>query len=133
MPAALMKGANVLVTGASSGLGEHFARVLANAGANVAVAARRREKLQRLASELSDVGINSIAVGMDVTDRASVVDAVVTESERSKARQLAARKQASEEHGPFVANAAFRKVNRHELPARQCAASDDDVGEHAEV
>lgn len=76
MPAALMKGANVLVTGASSGLGEHFARVLANAGANVAVAARRREKLQRLASELSDVGINSIAVGMDVTDRASVVDAL---------------------------------------------------------
>ena len=68
-----------------------------------------------------------------VSAGAFVVDAVVTESERSKARQLAARKQASEEHGPFVANAAFRKVNRHELPARQCAASDDDVGEHAEV
>lgn len=76
MPNTLMKGANVLVTGASSGLGEHFARVLAKAGANVAVAARRREKLETLASELRDLGVNSIAVGMDVTDRASVVEAL---------------------------------------------------------
>lgn len=76
MPIALMKDTNVLVTGASSGLGEHFARVLAKAGANVAVAARRREKLETLASELRDLGVNSIAVGMDVTDRASVIDAL---------------------------------------------------------
>lgn len=76
MPTTLMKGANVLVTGASSGLGQHFARVLAKAGANVAVAARRREKLEALASELRDLGVNSIAVGMDVTDRSSVVDAL---------------------------------------------------------
>lgn len=76
MPMTLMKGANVLVTGASSGLGEHFARVLAKAGANVAVAARRREKLEALAAELSETGVKSIAVGMDVTDRASVVDAL---------------------------------------------------------
>lgn len=76
MPMTLMQDANVLVTGASSGLGEHFARVLAKAGANVAVAARRREKLEALSAELTEFGVKSIAVGMDVTDRVSVVDAL---------------------------------------------------------
>ena len=43
---------NALVTGASSGLGRHFARVLSRAGANIALAARRREALESLAGEL---------------------------------------------------------------------------------
>lgn len=72
----LMQGKIVLVTGASSGLGHHFAKVLAGAGARVAVAARRREKLERLAGEIADAGGVAFAVGMDVIDRASVTDAL---------------------------------------------------------
>ncbi len=76
MNASLMQGKTVLVTGASSGLGQHFARVLAGAGARVAVAARRRDKLQSLAAEINDAGGSALAVGMDVTDRMSVTDAL---------------------------------------------------------
>ena len=47
---------NALVTGASSGLGRHFAQVLAGAGARVALAARRREALEALAEELGERG-----------------------------------------------------------------------------
>lgn len=72
----LMKGKTVLVTGASSGLGRHFAKVLASAGAQVAVAARRREKLETLAAEITDAGGSALAVGMDVTDRGSVTAAL---------------------------------------------------------
>ena len=47
-----LDGKRVLVTGASSGLGEHFARLLAQAGAGVVVAARRVDKLQALVQEI---------------------------------------------------------------------------------
>ena len=73
---ALMQGKTVLVTGASSGLGEHFARVLAAAGAQVAVAARRRDRLESLAAEIAGTGGKALAVGMDVTDRESVAAAL---------------------------------------------------------
>ena len=73
---ALMQGKTVLVTGASSGLGEHFARVLAAAGAQVAVAARRRDRLESLAAEIAGTGGKALAVGMDVTDRESVTAAL---------------------------------------------------------
>lgn len=53
-----------IVTGASSGLGERFARVLHSAGATVVVAARRVERLDALAAEL---GERVVAVGCDVT------------------------------------------------------------------
>ncbi|MEX0693197.1 MAG: SDR family NAD(P)-dependent oxidoreductase [Rhodospirillales bacterium] len=76
MNGSLIQGKSVLITGASSGLGQHFARVLAGAGARVAVAARRRDKLQKLATEINDAGGSALAVGMDVTDRMSVTDAL---------------------------------------------------------
>jgi len=66
-------GRAALVTGASSGLGEHFARVLAGAGARVALAARRTDRIEALASE---IGGGAVAVGMDVTDEASVAAGV---------------------------------------------------------
>lgn len=61
-----------LVTGASSGFGRHFAAVLAEAGAKVAVAARRLDRLQRLEAEIRDAGGQAAAVVLDVTDRVSV-------------------------------------------------------------
>lgn len=76
MTSMLMDGKTVLVTGASSGLGLHFARVLAMAGARVAVTARRRDRLENLAAEITEAGGTALAVGMDVTDRDSVTAAL---------------------------------------------------------
>lgn len=64
-----------LVTGASSGLGRHFAGVLAKAGATVVVAARRLDKLEEVAAEIEAKGGKALAVEMDVTDEGSVVAA----------------------------------------------------------
>ncbi len=61
-----------LVTGASGGLGEQFARTLAAHGAPVALAARRRERLEQVAGEIEDSGGRAVAVAMDVTDSGSV-------------------------------------------------------------
>lgn len=67
-----LAGRKALITGASSGLGRHFALLLGRAGAEVIVAARRAEKLTELVSELSEHGIKARAVSMDVTSAASV-------------------------------------------------------------
>jgi NAD(P)-dependent dehydrogenase (short-subunit alcohol dehydrogenase family) len=62
-----LDGRMVLVTGASSGLGRHFARMLAANGAHVALAARRLDKLQEVAAEIHAAGGKAHAVEMDVT------------------------------------------------------------------
>lgn len=64
-----------LVTGASSGLGVHFARVLARAGAEVVVGARRIEALERLVGEIEAEGGTARAIALDVSDVASVAAA----------------------------------------------------------
>ncbi len=66
-----LDGRTALVTGASSGLGRHFARTLAAAGAAVAVAARRVDKLETLVAEITAEGGRARAVALDVTDLAS--------------------------------------------------------------
>jgi NAD(P)-dependent dehydrogenase (short-subunit alcohol dehydrogenase family) len=70
-----LAGKTALVTGASSGLGNHFARVLAANGANVVAAARRLDRLEALTTEIKAAGGKAHAVALDVTDRASVVRA----------------------------------------------------------
>lgn len=67
-----LSGKVALVTGASSGLGRHFALTLAASGARVALAARRLERLRALADEIAARDGRALAVEMDVTDRASV-------------------------------------------------------------
>ena len=67
-----LRGKVALVTGASSGLGENFARKLALSGATVVAAARRMDRLQSLAAEIARDGGKAHAVSLDVTDRASV-------------------------------------------------------------
>jgi NAD(P)-dependent dehydrogenase (short-subunit alcohol dehydrogenase family) len=67
-----LDGRVVLVTGASSGLGTHFARLLAQAGARVAVAARRADKLQSVVDSITQDGGQARAVSIDVSDAASV-------------------------------------------------------------
>ncbi|ALS99868.1 SDR family NAD(P)-dependent oxidoreductase [Lacimicrobium alkaliphilum] len=77
-----MQGHVALVTGASSGLGAHFAQVLATAGAHVILAARRKEKLNQLCARLKDAGHSAKAIAMDVTCPESI-DAGIEETEAS--------------------------------------------------
>src|SRR5712672_869750 len=72
MLSADLTGKIALVTGASSGLGRHFAHVLARAGATVAVAARRIDALHALAEEIATNGQRAFPVALDVLDRSSV-------------------------------------------------------------
>jgi NAD(P)-dependent dehydrogenase (short-subunit alcohol dehydrogenase family) len=62
----------ILITGASSGLGLQFARSAAAAGARLALAARRTERLRALADEITSQGGKALAIAMDVEDEASV-------------------------------------------------------------
>lgn len=65
-------GQAALVTGASGGLGRHFALVLAQAGAKVALAARRGDALHAVANEIAAFDGRAVPIVMDVTDAASV-------------------------------------------------------------
>lgn len=64
-----------LVTGASSGLGKHFAEVLAAAGATVVLAARRMDRLEAVAAEIAAGGGQALPVELDVTREESVTGA----------------------------------------------------------
>src|SRR6266851_6150993 len=66
----------ILVTGASQGLGRQFARVLAAHGAAVVLAARQTAKLKALEEEIRGKGGRAAAVQMDVTDIASIANAL---------------------------------------------------------
>ncbi|MGE0311270.1 MAG: SDR family oxidoreductase [Lautropia sp.] len=72
-----LSGKTVLVTGASSGLGRHFATVLASNGARVALASRRVERLKEVRAEIEAAGGSAMVVALDVTDRASIDAAVI--------------------------------------------------------
>jgi len=71
-----LSGRVAFVTGASSGLGEQFARVLSRAGAAVVLAARRVERLKTLRAELEADGGDAHVVALDVTDPDSIKAAV---------------------------------------------------------
>jgi len=75
-----LSGKVALVTGASGGLGLHFARTLSVAGAKVALAARRKEQLE---ANVATIGADrAIAVALDVTDAASVERGLADVAER---------------------------------------------------
>ncbi|HEX3538158.1 MAG TPA: glucose 1-dehydrogenase [Stellaceae bacterium] len=69
-------GQVVLVTGASSGIGEHFAEVLALAGAKVALAARRIDRLDALARRIETAGGVCLPIACDVTKQADIAAAI---------------------------------------------------------
>jgi NAD(P)-dependent dehydrogenase (short-subunit alcohol dehydrogenase family) len=97
-----LHGKVALVTGASSGLGVEFAQGLAMAGADVAVVARRLERLQAVATQLEAFGVRAHAVQADLRDEAQID---------------AALQQAQETLGPIdilVNNAGIAPVSRAE-------------------
>ena len=70
----MLKGRKALVTGASSGLGAHFAQVLAAQGAEVTLGARRLAELQGVCEKITTGGGQAHAIRLDVTDAASVAE-----------------------------------------------------------
>ena len=70
-----LEGQVAIVTGASGGLGAHFARLLAAEGAAVALTARRLDRVEALAGELAGQGHRAMAMRLDVSDAASIAPA----------------------------------------------------------
>ncbi len=67
-----LEGQVAIITGASGGLGAHFARLLAAEGAAVALTARRLDKVEALAGELAGQGHRAMALRLDVADAAAI-------------------------------------------------------------
>ena len=76
LPSFDLQGQAALVTGASSGIGRHLAELLAAAGAKVALAARRADRLAEAAREIEAAGGRCLPIALDVTRSESVAAAV---------------------------------------------------------
>jgi 3-oxoacyl-[acyl-carrier protein] reductase len=76
LPSFDIAGQVVLVTGASSGIGHHFAEVLAASGAKVALLARRADRLAELAREIETRGGQCLPISCDVTKQDSIAKAI---------------------------------------------------------
>ena len=68
----ILEGRVVVVTGASSGIGEACAIIFARRGAKLVLAARRADRLEALVAKLEGMGAEALAVATDVTDEAAV-------------------------------------------------------------
>ncbi len=73
-----MHGRKALITGASSGIGEATADAMVAEGASVALGARRKDRLDALASRISDAGGTAVAIEADIADEQSARNLVET-------------------------------------------------------
>ena len=71
-----LRGKTAFVTGATSGLGRHFAKVLAGAGAAVALSGRRADRLAAVQAEIESEGGRAAAIPLDVTDASAIAPAL---------------------------------------------------------
>ncbi len=76
-----LENKNVVITGASSGLGHHFSGVLCEAGANVILGARRQEKIQTRVDEIRASGGTATGLRLDVRDAKSIATFLETAEE----------------------------------------------------
>src|SRR5579883_1074597 len=67
-----LTGRVAIVTGASRGLGQYFARALAKAGADIVLTSRKREDLAAFAKEIESLGRRAISLELDVRDQKSI-------------------------------------------------------------
>jgi 3-oxoacyl-[acyl-carrier protein] reductase len=115
-----LKGRVALVTGASSGLGQQFARALADNGAAVALVARRADRLAAFSAELMKAGAKAFAVEADVTDRGAMLEAFdVVEKEFGTVDILV--------NNAGVAQAPVRAVDLDEAEWRRVLSTDLDA------
>lgn len=131
-----LQGKVALVTGASSGLGAHFARLLAANGVAVAVAARRTDRLAALVSEIDGAGGKAMAISLDVTrvgqigpamdaiaDRLGPIDILVNNSGVSAPKPI---KDITEDDYDFVLDTNLKgaffvaQAVANQMIARQC-------------
>ncbi len=73
--AGVLAGQTAIITGASGGLGTHFARLLASEGAAVALAARRLDMVETLAGEIAGAGGRAMAIRLDVAQAETIAPA----------------------------------------------------------
>ena len=78
----LLTGKTILITGASSGIGESAAHLFAREGANVVITARRKPELDRVAEDIAAGGGNVLAAAADTTDAGELQRAVAAAVER---------------------------------------------------
>jgi NAD(P)-dependent dehydrogenase (short-subunit alcohol dehydrogenase family) len=71
-----LTGRTAIVTGTSQGLGQHFARALAKAGADLVLTSRKRERLTAFAAEIEALGRRTISLELDVRELASITQMV---------------------------------------------------------
>lgn len=71
-----LKDKAAIVTGASSGLGVQFAKALARQGANLAIVARRSERLNEVKAEIEALGVQCLALKCDVTNSSEITETV---------------------------------------------------------
>jgi short-subunit dehydrogenase len=74
-----LTGRVAVITGASSGLGVQMAKAYARQGANIAIMARRKEKLEAVAAEIRTLGVKCLPVPCDVTDTNAIIDVVAND------------------------------------------------------
>jgi short-subunit dehydrogenase len=98
-----------LVTGASSGIGAGIARELASRGAGVVLVARRLDRLEQLAAELSDThGVPALAIAHDLTAEGSAADLARKIEERGLTIDMLVNNAGFATHGAFVDEDAAR-------------------------
>ncbi len=104
------KGKTALITGASGGIGEEFARALAKRGTNLVLVARSEEKLRRLAVELAPAhGITVEVIAADLADADAVRALPETVRERGARIDMLVNNAGFGTHGAFIGNDAARE------------------------
>lgn len=119
-----LDGRTAIVTGASSGLGARFGRTLAAAGAKVVLAARRTERIELLAAQITDEGGTAVAIRCDVTSDDDVRNLVASAVDHYGTVDVLANNAgvAPEEDAPDESIESFRRVVAVNLTGAYCCA-----------